>query len=51
MLVQRGLSARERAGDLSTASAQDKVKPDSEEQDHGDDLGEQTSNHDVDTAP
>jgi hypothetical protein len=49
MIVQRGLHAREGTGDLRAASAEDKVGPEGKEERHGDDLEDETGDHDVDT--
>lgn len=50
LVVKWRLSASEGAREPSTTSAKDEVSPKYEEARHSDDLRDQTSNHDVDTA-
>lgn len=50
-LVSRRSGVRGRAGDPRTASTEHKIGPKTQEEAHGDDLGDQTSNHNVDTSP
>ena len=46
-VVERRLGAGEGAVELVAADTEGKVTPDDEEQDHGDDLADETANHDV----
>lgn len=48
--IERRLGAGERASELSPADAESEVSPESEEDKHGDDLGDQTNDHDLDTS-